>query len=272
MSDTQTTFTIRKRLLTVRSDAMAVASDIRARLAPDQTDALRALLYGYHPADLADALLFLSPEEDKRVFDLLDAGEAAAVLDEVDAETEANLVRGVAPARLAAILQWLPADEGADVVGALARDVAEQTLAAMDRDSAQEIRALLHYPADTAGGIMSIGFVDVREDATQADALKRFQEKTEAEHIFYVYAVDADGRLKGSVDLRRLLSAESTALIRDLMQTEVIAVPPDCDQEQVARIFARYDLTALPVVDSEPDGRLIGVITSDDVIDVIQEE
>src|SRR5438132_111299 len=95
--------------------------------------------------------------------------------------------------------------------------------------------------ACVAGGIMSIGFVDVPETATQAEALKRFQEKTDAEHIFYVYAVDESGRLKGVVDLRRLLTADSRVLIRDLMQTDVISVPPDCDQEQVASIFARYD-------------------------------
>ncbi len=272
VNDIQTRFSNRRRLLTVRQDAMAVAAKMREQLAPERVKDLRALLDGLHPADLADAMLYLSPQEEKIVFDLLDPFEAAEVLDEVDATTEANLVRGTSPDRLADIIEELPSDEGADVVGGLGKDQAERVLSLTDRDTAQDIRTLLAFRKDTAGGIMSIGFVDVPEDATQSEALKRFQEKTEAEHIFYVYAVDGQGKLKGVVDLRRLLSAESTTLIRDLMETDVITVPPECDQEQVAGIFARYDLTALPVLDTVPGGKLIGVITSDDVIDVIQEE
>jgi len=251
---------------------MKVAETIRENLAHDDVSELRLLLDGLHPADLADAMLFLSPQEEKTVFDLLDPSEAAEVLDEVDATTEANLVRGTSADRLANIIEELPSDEGADVVGDLTREEAERVLSLTDTETAQDIRTLLAYRKDTAGGIMSIGFIEVPETATQAEALKRFQENTEAEHIFYVYAVDDQGRLKGVVDLRRLLTAESTARIADLMQRDVIAVPPDCDQEQVANIFARYDLTALPVLDVVPDGKLIGVITSDDVIDVIQEE
>lgn len=251
---------------------MEVASTIRDHLAPERSTELRALLDDLHPADLAEAMLHLDQEEEKIVFDLLDPSEAAEVLDEVDATTEANLVRGTSADRLADIIEELPSDEGADVIGGLEQDEAERVLSLTDRETAQDIRTLLAYPTDTAGGIMSTGFVDVPESATQAEALKRFQEKTEAEHIFYVYAVDDGGRLKGVVDLRRLLTADSTVLIRDLMHTDVISVPPDCDQEQVAGIFARYDLTALPVLDIAPGGRLIGVITSDDVIDVIQEE
>jgi magnesium transporter len=272
MSEPQSRFSNRRRLLAVRRDAMEVAASIREHLLPDQAPELREILDEIHPADLADAMLYLSPQEEKIVFDLLEPPEAAEVLDEVDATTEANLVRGTSADRLADIIEELPSDEGADVVGGLEKDEAERVLSLTDRETAQDIRTLLAYRTDTAGGIMSIGFVDVPESATQAEALKRFQEKTEAEHIFYVYAVDGQGRLKGTVDLRRLLSADSTALIRDLMQTDVIAVQPDCDQEQVADMFARYDLTALPVVDATPGGKLIGVITSDDVIDVIQEE
>ena len=272
MTEFHPRFSNRRRLLAVRHDAMQVAATIRQYLVPENSVALRALLDDIHPADLADAMLHLSPYEEKIVFDLLDPSEAADVLDEVDATTEANLVRGTSADRLADIIEELPSDEGADVVGGLHKDEAERVLQLTDRETAQDIRALLAYPPDTAGGIMSTGFVDVPETATQAEALKRFQEKTDAEHIFYVYAVDHAGRLKGVVDLRRLLTADSTTLVRDLMQTNLIAVTPDCDQEQVASIFARYDLTALPVLDAVPGGRLIGVITSDDVIDVIQEE
>lgn len=272
MKDKNNQFLRRRKLLTVRQDAMVVADTLRRSLVKEDVESLRALLDDLHPADLADAMLFLKPKEKKRIFNLLEAAEAAEVLDELDATTEANLLEGTSPDRIADILEELPSDEGADIVGGLDRAEAERVLSLTDSDHAQEIRSLLAYPKDTAGGIMSRRFVDVPETATQAEALKRFQEKTDAEHIFYVYVVDAEGRLKGSVNLRDLLTASSHALIRDLMVADVIVVPPDCDQEQVANVFARYDLTALPVLDVVPDGRLIGVITSDDVIDVIQEE
>src|SRR5262249_28285222 len=113
---------------------------------------------------------------------------------------------------------------------------------------------------------------DVLDTATQADAIARFREKQDAEHIFFLYVVDARGGLCGAVDLRTLLSAGPTTPIRELMHAEVVTVTPDCDQEQVDHVFARYDLTALPVVSKEPECRLLGVITSDDIIDVIQEE
>lgn len=272
MTDTQARFANRRKILTVRQDAIEVAARIRENLAADNTGALRAFLDELHPADLADAMLFLKAEEKKAAFNLLDVAEAAEVLDEVDAATEANLIQGLSPDRLADILEQLPSDEGADVVGGMNKETAERVLSLTDRETAQDIRALLAYPKDTAGGIMSTGYVDVLETATQAEALKRFQEKTDAEHIFYVYVVDATGRLKGVVDLRTLLTADSTVVVADLMNPDVIAVPPACDQEQVGHIFARYDLTALPVVDAVPDGKLIGVVTSDDIIDVIQEE
>ncbi|MCW3094414.1 MAG: magnesium transporter, partial [Chthonomonadaceae bacterium] len=272
MTEMQARFANRRKILTVRQDAMELAASIRKHLAADNSKGLRRFLDELHPADLADAMLFLKPEEKKAAFDLLDVAEAAEVLDEVDAATEAILVLGIGADRLADILEQLPSDEGADVLGGLNRETAERVLSLTDRATAHDIRALLAYPKDTAGGIMSIGFVDVLETATQAEALQRFQEKTDAEHIFYVYVVDTDGCLKGVIDLRTLLTAPSTAIISDLMNPDVIAVPPTCDQEQVSHIFARYDLTALPVVDVVPDGRLIGVVTSDDIIDVIQEE
>lgn len=272
MPDTQDRYAHRRKILTVRQDAMEVAESIRKHLAEGRPQNLRAFLDGQHPADLADAMFFLNPAEKDAVFLALDDKEAAEVLDEVDATTEAGLLQKISPDRLADILEQLPPDEGADVVGGMDREAAERVLSLTEEETAQEIRTLLAYPKDTAGGIMSLDFVDVLETATQAEALKRFQEKTDAEHIFYVYVVDAKENLQGVLDLRTLLRAESNTPIRDLMTTDVIAVPPDCDQEQVGHIFARYDLTALPVLSACPGGKLLGVVTSDDIIDVIQEE
>lgn len=265
-------FSERQRLMTVRQDVMEVARQIRVNLAPNRAAELRAVLETYHPADLADAMLFMSEQEDTAVFQALGTEEAAEVLDEVDPATEARLIGVTNPDRLADMLEYLAPDEGADVVGRMGREAAEQVLTLTDGDTAREIRELLAYSKDTAGGIMSLGYVDALDMATQADAIARFRDKQDAEHIFYVYIVDAKGSLVGSVDLRTLLVAAPTTPLRDLMCREVVTVTPECDQEQVANVFARYDLTALPVVSPRPEYRLLGVITSDDIIDVIQEE
>ncbi len=272
MSEVKPEFSERRKLMTVREDVMKVALRIRANLSPNKAAELLAILAEQHPADLADAMLFLSEREDEAVFRVLGIAEAAEVLDEADASTVARLVRITSPDRLADILEELPPDEGADVVGGLRKEEADRVLTLTDSKTAQEIRTLLAYSKDTAGGIMTLGYVDVPETATQAEAIVRFSEKQDAEHIFFVYVVDEQGGLCGVVDLRRLLGAAANTPVRDLMTADVITVAPDCDQEQVANVFARYDLTALPVVSSDSTQRLLGVITSDDIIDVIQEE
>ncbi len=265
-------FVDRPKLLTAQADTLNVARKIKAHLTPDQAPALRAILTAQHPADLADAMLFLNEQEDLAVFKQLDTVEAAEVLDEVDATTEATLAKATSPEQLAAMLQAMPFDEGADVLSALPKDQAEQVLALTDSATATGIRTLLVYPKDTAGGLMSLGFVAVPATATQAQALQQFGATTDAEQIFYVYVVDDQGGLQGAVNLRRLIAADPTALMRDLLTDEVVSVPPTCDREQAANIFARYDLTALPVVADDPGKRLLGVITADDIIDVIRQE
>lgn len=270
MSASFTPFSKRRKLLSVREDAQQVALQVRANLLAGRETQLRALLDEQHPADLADVMFFLSDDEERRVFSLLDIEEAAEVLDEVDDVTEAKLVGVTSHDKLADILEELPADEGADVAGAWTPEQREQVFSLTDAETAQEIRSLLAFPGDTAGGIMSLGFVDVLESATQADALARFRDKADADHIFYVYTLDENGGLTGKVDLRTLLRAAPETPLRELVE-ESLWVHPGCDQEQVANIFSRYDLTALPVVEGE-GLRLLGVITADDIIDVLQEE
>ena len=258
--------------MTVRADVAEVAAKIRANLAPEKSAELRAVLDEQHPADLADAMLLLNEKEDLAVFQSLAIAEAAEVLDEVDASTMARLLQVTAADRLADILEELPADEGTDVIGALPENEIERVLALTDAATARNIRTLLAYPKDTAGGIMSLDYVAVPETATQSEALDLFREKQEAEPLFFIYVVDTQGCLCGLIDLRTLLLAAPVTPVRDLLCEDIVAVHPDCDQEQVVRVFARYDLAALPVVSEGPNNRLLGVITPDDVIDVMQEE
>jgi magnesium transporter len=265
-------FADRRKLLTVQPDVQRLAERLRAQLVAHDPAGMRAVIEDQHPADLADAMLFLSDPEDLAVFHALDAAEAAEVLDEVDATTEASLVLATPPDRLAALLNLLPADEGADVLGPLPPDETAHVLTLLEPATASAIQTLLAYPPDTAGGLMSLGFVAVTDTATQAQTLARFRAQADADASVYVYVVDAQGGFQGAVTLRGLLAAEPTTPVRQLLEADVVSVPPETDREQVASIFARYDLLALPVVASDATRRLLGVITAADVIDVLQAE
>ncbi len=264
-------FLERRKTLAARPDVEQLAKDIRQHLATAQTDQLRTLLHAEYPADLADAMFFLNDAEDKTIFDLLDAAEAAEVLDEVDAETTTRLVRGSSPERLASILSELMPDEATDIAGTFDAQTRERVLALLPAAQADAIRTLLAYPKESAGGIMTSGFVAVPETATQAETVQAFVNESNAEHQFYIYALDEKGGITGVLDLRQLLRASPTTRIRDFMTADVLRVPPDMDQEQVAHLFSRYDLLMLPVVEPGTN-TLLGVITADDVIDVIERE
>lgn len=263
-------FMLKRKLSHPREEVTQVIHEIRRFLASKQTEGLRQFLEQFHPADIALALRFLHDSEKEQVFRLLDVESAAEVLDEADEATERHLVQTTEPERLSDLLEVLPPDESADIVGMLEPDQREQVLQLMEPEEAQEVRELLQYPPDTAGGIMSPEFVAVRDDMTVGQVLETLREQADAESIFYVYVVDGQGILKGVLNLRRLLTSPLDTLVRDIITHGVIFVFPEQDQEEVAQMFARYDLLAMPVVDH--DYRLIGTITVDDVMDVLQEE
>lgn len=264
-------FLERHKTLAVRPDIEHLANTIHDYLTTAQADQLRTLLHAEYPADIASAMFFLNDTEDRAIFELLDAAEAAEVLDEVDSPTMKHLVSGSSSERLAAILCELQPDEATDIVGSLDSQTQEGVLALLPVSQAGAIRALLAYSRESAGGIMTFGFVAVPETATQAEAVQAFVNEPHAEHQFYIYAFDDRHALSGVLDLRQLLRASATTLIRDIMTVHVLCVPADMDQEQVAHLFSRYDLLTLPVVEPATK-RLLGVITADDVIDVIEHE
>jgi magnesium transporter len=250
-------FLERRKTLAARPDVEQLANGIRQHLATAKIDQLRTLLHDEYPADLADAMYFLNDAEDKTVFDLLDAAEAAEVLDEVDTHTKTRLVAGSSPERLADILRELLPDEATDIVGTLDDEARERILALLPAEEANAIRTLLAYPKESAGGIMTSSFVAVPQTATQAEAVGAFVNDPDAEHQFYIYALDEQSALCGVLDLRQLLRASPTTLIRDIMTGDVLHVPPDMDQEQVALLFSRYDLLALPVVEPGTNKMLV---------------
>ena len=265
-------FLDRHKLLTQSEEITSLANQVRDLLNAGKTADLRSLLNLYYPPDLVDVMEFLDDAQDRAVFDLLDTAEAADVLDELDDCTKESLILSAETERLARIVEALPSDEGADILGYLPAQKSESVLNLINSQDAKDLRFLLGFPKESAGGIMSLGYVSILESDTVGEALRRFKETPDVESIFSIYILDGGGVLQGVVDLRTLMSARPDQPVGEIMNRGILWVHPDMDQEDVARIFARYDLNSLPVVEKDPEGRLVGVITSDDVIDVIEHE
>ncbi len=169
-------------------------------------------------------------------------------------------------------MRVLPADDAADFIQASEPDAAEGILSQFDPQMRREVTALLAYAEDDAGGRMNSSFVRLRPEMLVDEAILylRAQARTRVETIYYAYVLDPDQRLLGVVSLRELVSAASNKRVSDIMNTEFVSVTEDLDQEELSRIISQYDVTALPVVDVE--GRMKGIVTVDDVVDVVQEE
>jgi CBS domain-containing protein len=224
-----------------------------------------------HPADIADILEQLDLEEAGAMLERLDMETAADTLNEVEYPLQSELLSELDPERASDLLERLAPDDAADILADIPHEEAERLLNLMPTNEAQPIRDLLRYGAQTAGGIMTSEVLALPLDATVDDALIRLrQNSSHLEMIYYLYTVDEEQHLRGVVSLRQLVTAEPGARMHDLMNPDVIKVQIDADQEEVARVIAKYDLLAVPVVDAE--NHLAGMVTVDDVIDVIHEE
>ncbi|HLX58305.1 MAG TPA: magnesium transporter [Ktedonobacteraceae bacterium] len=224
-----------------------------------------------HPADIADILEQLDAEEAGAMLERLDTETAADALNEVESSLQYDILSELDPERASDLLEMLPPDDAADILADLPEDEAERLLSLMPANESLPIRELLRYGAETAGGIMTTEVLSLAQDLTVEDALVYLrQHSAHLEMIYYLYIVDGEQHLTGVVSLRQLVVAEPTALLQDLMDSDVIKVQIKADQEEVARLISRYDLLGVPVVDE--NNRLVGLITVDDVIDVIHEE
>ena len=253
------------RALLEGGDPAVIAERVRA-LPPDQ---IAELLAALHPADGADVLEELEPEQQRDVFAELEPADAAEVLAYLDEDDQSEVVADLAPADLADILDEMEPDDAAELVADLPAPQASAALAEMaDSD---EIRALLRYQPQSAGRLMTPNVISLRAQSTVGEALALLRRLAPEDDVgYYLYVVDADDRLVGVVGLRRLITADLGAGIQQVMDTDVISVAADADQEEAARTLSRYGLLALPTVDAA--GRLVGAITADDVLDVVQAE
>ncbi|HHJ99076.1 MAG TPA: CBS domain-containing protein [Actinobacteria bacterium] len=228
-------------------------------------------LHELHPADVADVLEQLHPSQRARVFEHLDNVQAALTVAELEDEFQADLIGDLGDQRASDILEEMDPDDAADIIGDLPYDKAEALLRLMGVSEAQAIRSLLGYREKTAGGIMTPEVTTLTDDMTVQGVIDKLRTgAAEHESIYYIYVVDDDRRLEGVVSLRDLVMSEPDTLVTELIQREVITVNPDDDQELVAETMSKYDLLALPVIDET--GILLGIVTIDDALDVLEEE
>jgi magnesium transporter len=233
---------------------------------------LAKMLARMHPADIATVIDHLSSAKEQReIFELV-RGEAkrGQVLSELDGDSILLVLSDVLSSDVAWLLKDLGADDIAYILSVLPTDRAKEILSLMRTEDSTEIADLLKYPKGTAGGIMTTEFFSMSEDSTAQEAIRRLQQATDAEMVFYIYVTDKDDRLVGVLSLRQLLTVPPATPLKNIMTRDVISVAVDMDQEEVSRQVASYNLLAIPVV--ERDGKLVGIITVDDVVDVIREE
>jgi magnesium transporter len=242
---------------------------VQTYLEDNDLEAAAAYLLSLHPADSAEVLAELEPEQQAAIIERLEAEDLAEVFEQLDEEDMADVAQHFDAETLADVLDEMEPDMAADFLGELAPKQAAEVIGQMDEP--EEVTSLLSYEPDTAGGIMNAPPPSLRRFWTVDEAIKFIKEQYRDEtQFYYLYVLDRYGHLIGVVSLRAIILAQLQQSIEEIMDSSVISVRAGADQEEVARLLQRYDLVALPVVDD--NGKLIGIVHVDDVVDVIEEE
>ena len=224
-----------------------------------------------HPADVAEFINQIPAEFHPRVFALLDAEMASDVLAEIHDEYRSKIIQNIRRDRLISIIDEMETDEAADILAELTENVTKNVMDRMEEEDRTNYRQLLSYSDDSAGGIMQTEIIAVKQNFKRNQVIEYIRKNyEEVENIHYVYVVDNDNHLVGVLDIGKLLLAASLTIVSQIMNDVIATADVDMDQEKVASIFRKYDLLALPVVDKE--NHLLGRITVDDILDVIEEE
>ncbi|MDP7272050.1 MAG: magnesium transporter [Candidatus Marinimicrobia bacterium] len=224
-----------------------------------------------HPADLAVVFRYFNDEEQVQVFSIMvDDGQAVEFLVELDDTLIANLLEDESPERIATVIQESSANDQSYILGTLEDEQAHSVIELLKTEEQEEIEELMGYPEDSAGAMMTTNVFTLYQNTTCRDALTSLQDQSEAEMVFYLYITDEDDRLVGVASLRALATTPADTILKNIMVKRVHTVRPETDQEEVAQIVAQYNYLAVPVLDE--DDQLLGIVTVDDVVDVIREE
>jgi magnesium transporter len=245
--------------------------EIRIMLAEGDAEGMAALVNDLHPASVAEFAEGLSAEETWALLSYGDVDRQADVFSFFPEEKQQELADGVGRERMSKLLEAMSHDDRVDFLKRLDPHAVESILPLMAKADREDIRKLLSYPEGSAGSMMTTDYATLLPDITVEEAINRLrQQATQKETIYYVYVTNEDRKLLGFVSLRHLILARLSALVRDIMQSDVVYVRVDQDQEDVAKIVGKYDFIAIPVVDN--DHRIVGIITHDDALDVVVEE
>lgn len=245
--------------------------DIEKLIEEKKYSEIKKVLNEMNEYDISEILEELPPKELVKIFRLLNKDIAADVFSYMDTDKEAMIIASLTEKEAIDIINDMAADDATDLMDEIPANVVHRLLKKVDSDTRRDINQLLKYPDNSAGSIMTVEYLDFRDDLTIKDALKKIrQEYDDKETINICYVVDKKRQLIGKVALKDLVINSEDKLIKDVMDDDVHPVNTLMDQEEVARIIQDYDITAVPVVDSE--NKLVGIITIDDVVDIIEEE
>lgn len=254
----------------MNEDLNQLLVELRTALEGGDEQSVRQVIDGVHAADLAELMPLLDDEVASRLIYQLPARTAAEVVISLDEAERADVFDEFDTQRFSDIVSALQPDDAADMIADLSAEQREQILDQLPDEHSEKIEELLDYPEDSAGGIMTPELVALPKTATVGEAVDLVRLASEDEDIHYVYVVDDERKLVGLVPLRRLVTNPHTRLLANICDTDIVSVQVDDDQEVVAQRLAKYDVSAIPVLDAA--GRLVGRITHDDVMDVAEEE
>ncbi|MBE5840601.1 MAG: magnesium transporter [Butyrivibrio sp.] len=232
---------------------------------------LRQTISEMNTVDIATAMGEMEDEDSLKMFRILPKDMAADVFADLELDDQQYIIRSLSDREASNIIDNLMADDATDLLEEMPANVVKRILANASPETRADINHLLQYPEDSAGSIMTVEYVDLREDMTVTDAIERIRQKgVDSETINICYVVTKQKVLVGTVALRYLLIMKPDEVIGDIMNTNVISINTMTDQEEAARMFQKYGFTAMPVVDNE--SRMVGIITIDDVVDILEEE
>ncbi|MBZ4686804.1 MAG: magnesium transporter [Clostridia bacterium] len=246
-------------------------NEIQNLLSQGKQDEVKGRLQELQPADIAEIIIDIEDEYKAIIFSLLDGETAAEVLINLDSDIMVLLLEKLGAERIRHIFDEMSSDDAADLIAEIPVPLKDKLLTSMEIEDANDVKELLAYKEDTAGGIMTTEYVAILKSLTAARAIEVLREiAPDAETVYYVYVVNEKNHLVGVLSLRELIVADPSTRVEDIMKENVISVHVGMDQEEVANVVSKYDFLAVPVVDD--NNCLLGIITVDDIIDVIHEE
>jgi len=229
------------------------------------------LLTKTHPADLAVLYRFFTDMEQKTLFNLMmDMEQVSEFLSELDEPIILNLIGDEPPEKIAKLFQKLGVNDQVDILALFSDEKTQSILDLLNTEKQEEVEEIMSYPVDSAASIMTTDVFTLHQNIIAYEAIKELQRQEKSEMVFYLYITDDDNRLTGVISLRDLVTTPPETSLIDIMTKNVVSVRPETDQEEVAKIVARYNYLAVPVVDM--DDSMLGIVTVDDVVDVIREE